>query len=71
MPITIEKSGAVWTVILSGPKAGNAVNPDSAIKLYETFLAFDRDVSASVAIFTGDKGVFCAGFDPKIAAQGS
>jgi enoyl-CoA hydratase len=70
MPVTIEKSGAVWTVILSRPEARNAVNPETAAKLYETFLAFDRDESASVAVFTGDKQVFCAGFDLKVAAKG-
>jgi enoyl-CoA hydratase len=71
MPVTTEKSGAVWTLILSRPEARNAVNPATAIELYETFLAFDRDESASVAVFTGDKGVFCAGFDLKVAAQAS
>jgi enoyl-CoA hydratase len=60
MPVIIEKSGAVWTVILSRPEARNAVNPETAAKLYDTLLAFDRDESASVAVFTGDKGVFCA-----------
>jgi enoyl-CoA hydratase len=70
MPVAIEKSGAVWTVILSRPEARNAVNPETAAKLYETFLAFDRDESACVAVFTGDNGVFCAGFDLKVAAKG-
>jgi enoyl-CoA hydratase len=71
MPVTIEKSGAVWTVILSRPEARNAVNPETATRLYETFLAFDRDGAASVAVFTGDAGVFCAGFDLKVAAKAS
>jgi enoyl-CoA hydratase len=56
-------------VILSRPQARNAVDPETAIKLYETFLAFDRDDGASVAVFTGDNDVFCAGFDLKAAAQ--
>src|SRR5947209_16018208 len=71
MPIRLEKSGAVWTLIVSRPQARNAVNPETAIELYETFLAFDRDESASAAVFTGDGGVFCAGFDLKVAARGS
>jgi enoyl-CoA hydratase len=70
MPVIIEKSGPVWTVILSRPEARNAVNPETATKLYDTFLAFDRDDSAAVAVFTGDAGVFCAGFDLKVAATG-
>jgi enoyl-CoA hydratase len=69
MAVTIEKSGAVWTVILSRPDARNAVNPETAVALYDAFLAFDRDEAASVAVFTGDKGVFCAGFDLKVAAK--
>ncbi|HEX3182872.1 MAG TPA: crotonase/enoyl-CoA hydratase family protein [Beijerinckiaceae bacterium] len=70
MTVRTEKSGAVWTMILSRPEARNAVNPEHAIELYDAFLAFDRDDSASVAVFTGDSGVFCAGFDLKVAAKG-
>src|SRR5437588_3146384 len=70
MPVRIEKSGAVWTVIMSRPEARNAVDPQTATELYETFLAFDRDEAASVAVFTGDAGIFCAGFDLKVAAKG-
>src|SRR3954454_22153235 len=42
-PVTIEKSGAVWTVILLRPQARNAVNPETATKLYDAFLAFHRE----------------------------
>src|ERR1700759_1777980 len=70
MTVRIEKSGAVWTVIMSRPDARNAVNPETAIELYETFLAFDGDEAASVAVFTRDAGVSCAGFDLKVAAKG-
>jgi enoyl-CoA hydratase len=57
-------------VILWRPEARNAVNPQHAIELYDTFLAFDRDEGASAAVFTGSNGVFCAGFDLKVAAKG-
>jgi enoyl-CoA hydratase len=67
-PVTIEKSGAVWTVILSRPQARNAVNPETATKLYDAFLAFHREATASIAVFTGDANVFCSGFDLKAAA---
>ncbi len=70
MPVTIEKSGAVWAVVLSRPQARNAVDPQTARELYDAFLAFDRDDAASVAVFTGGADVFCAGFDLKVAAQG-
>src|SRR3954452_12597486 len=67
-PVTIEKSGAVWTVILSRPQARNAVNPETATRLYDAFLAFHREATASIAVFTGHANVFCSGFDLKAAA---
>jgi enoyl-CoA hydratase len=70
MSVSVEKSGAVSTVILSRPEARNAVNPRTARELYDAFLGFERDESASVAVFTGGKDVFCAGFDLKVAAEG-
>jgi enoyl-CoA hydratase len=69
MAVYIEKAGAVWTIILSRPEARNAVNPETATKLYDAFLAFEGDESACVAVFTGDANVFCAGFDLKAAAE--
>src|SRR4051812_31554117 len=39
-------------------------------KLYDAFLAFDADEAASVAVFTGTKGYFCAGADLKAVASG-
>ena len=35
MTVRTEKSGAVWTMILSRPEARNAVNPEHAIELYD------------------------------------
>ena len=69
MPVTIEKSGPVWTVILHRPDARNAVNPEHADALFAAFDAFDKDASASVAVFWGAGGAFCAGYDLKYAAQ--
>ena len=43
MPVRIEKSDAVWTVIHSRPETRNAMDPDCAAALYEAFLAFDTD----------------------------
>lgn len=68
MPVTVEKNGPVTTVIHSRPEARNAMNDEHAIALYEAFLDFDRDPEASVAVFYGDGGVFCAGWDLKQAA---
>jgi enoyl-CoA hydratase len=65
MTVSIEKNGSVWTVIHDRPKARNAIDPGSADALTEAFLAFDADDSASVAVFYGAGGAFCAGWDLK------
>lgn len=69
MAVRIEKEGAVWTIIHARPEARNAMDPDSAIALYEAFREFDRDGSASVAVFWGEGGAFCAGWDLKHASD--
>ncbi len=68
MVVRIERDGAVWTVIHARPEARNAMDPQSATALYEAFRAFDRDDSAAVAVFWGEGGAFCAGWDLKHAA---
>lgn len=68
MTVRIERDGPVWTVIHSRPEARNAVDPPSAKALYEAFVAFEADDSASVAVFWGEGGAFCAGWDLKHAA---
>ncbi len=68
MSVRIEKSGPVWTVIHARPQARNAMDPDSARALYDAFVAFDRDPQAHVAVFWGEGGAFCAGWDLKHAS---
>ncbi len=68
MTVRIEKDGPVWTVIHDRPAARNAMDPDSAKALYEAFLAFDADETASVAVFYGEGGAFCAGWDLKFVS---
>jgi enoyl-CoA hydratase len=68
MTVRIEKDGAVWTVIHDRPEARNAMDPKSADELTAAFLAFDADRSASVAVFYGAGGSFCAGWDLKYAS---
>ena len=65
MTVSIEKNGSVWTMIHDRPEARNAMDPDSADALTKAFLAFDADESASVAVFYGGGGAFCAGWDLK------
>jgi enoyl-CoA hydratase len=65
MAVRIEKSGSVWTVIHSRPEARNAMDPKSADDLVAAFEQFDADKSANVAVFWGEGGAFCAGWDLK------
>lgn len=65
MSVKVEKQGAITTVILHRPEARNAVNPETARALYDAFVAFEQDDEARVAVFYGDGGVFCAGWDLK------
>ena len=65
MAVRIEKDGTVWTVIHDRPEARNAMDPESADALTAAFLEFDGDKRASVAVFYGEGGAFCAGWDLK------
>jgi enoyl-CoA hydratase/carnithine racemase len=65
MAVRIEKNGSVLTVIHDRPEARNAMDPRSADALTDAFLEFDADKNASVAVFYGAGGAFCAGWDLK------
>lgn len=69
MSIRVEKNGPVTTIIHSRYAARGAMDPTSAEELHAAFLAFEADETASIAVFTGENGVFCAGFDLKYAAS--
>ncbi|MBT4490474.1 MAG: enoyl-CoA hydratase, partial [Rhodospirillaceae bacterium] len=71
MSILVERDGPITTVIINRPRARNAVNPETALELRAAFQEFDQDEEQSVAVFTGAEGAFCAGYDLKVAAQGS
>ncbi len=66
--VTIEKRGAVTTVILHRPERRNAIDPPTAKALRAAFRAFDRDRDARVAVLWGAGGTFCAGADLKAFA---
>lgn len=68
MTVRIEKSNSVWTIINARPEARNAINPETAKALYNAFIEFEQDDSASVAVFWGEGSAFCAGWDLKNAA---
>src|SRR3982074_958544 len=66
----VERDGAVTIVSINRPHCRNAVDGATARKLFDAFLAFDADAGASVAVFTGTGGYFCAGADLKAVASG-
>jgi len=68
MSVRVEKSGHVWTVVHSRPDVRNAMDPASADALFEAFQAFEADDEARVAVFWGEGGAFCAGWDLQYAA---
>jgi len=69
MPVRIERSNRVVTVILSRPEVRNAVDPQHAQALHQAFVDFDTDDAADVAVFWGEGGAFCAGADLKSMAN--
>ncbi|MBN8974265.1 MAG: enoyl-CoA hydratase/isomerase family protein, partial [Rhizobiales bacterium] len=68
--VLIERDGPITIISINRPERRNAVDGHTARILYDTFLAFDGDDSASVAVFTGVGGHFCAGADLKAVAAG-
>ena len=68
MPVRVERSDRIVTVILSRSEVRNAVDPEHAAALYQAFLDFDADESAAAAVFWGEGGAFCAGADLKALA---
>jgi len=61
--------GVVTVITLSRADVRNAVDADTARKLYDAFVAFDSDPQARVAVFHGAHGHFCAGWDLQAGAQ--
>ena len=66
--VQIRQSGSVTIVALCRPDVRNAVDADTAAALYDAFQAFDDDPVARVAVFHGDHGHFCAGWDLQAGA---
>jgi enoyl-CoA hydratase len=67
--VRVEKQGPVTVVTLDRPQVRNAVDADTARRLYEAFVAFDEDREACVAVFHGANGHFCAGWDLQAGAR--
>jgi enoyl-CoA hydratase len=68
--VLVERDGPITIISINRPHCRNAVDGATARRLYDAFLAFDADATASVAVFTGTGGYFCAGADLKAVASG-
>lgn len=67
--VRIEKQGDVTVVTLDRPEVRNAVDAATAHALHAAFLGFEADADARVAVFHGDNGHFCAGWDLQFGAS--
>lgn len=67
--VETRKHGPITVVTLSRPAVRNAVDSDTAQRLYEAFVAFEADAEARVAVFHGAHGHFCAGWDLQAGAR--
>ena len=66
--VRIEQLDDVTVVTLDRAAVRNAVDADTARRLYDAFAAFDDDPGAKVAVFHGANGHFCAGWDLQFGA---
>jgi enoyl-CoA hydratase len=67
--VRTEHLGEVWVITLDRPEVRNAVDSATAQTLHAAFLAFEDDAAARVAVFHGDHGHFCAGWDLQHGAR--
>ena len=69
--IIVSREAGITIVTINRPHARNAVNPSTAEKLAQAFVAFDQDKTSPVAVFEGANGAFCAGADLKAVSAGT
>lgn len=68
-PVTYEVTDEVAVITLRRPDKLNAVNASMREGIIESFLRFEADEGAKVAILTGEGKAFCAGADLKEMAE--
>ena len=69
--VTTRREGQVLVVTIDRPEVRNAVDPATARRLAEVFVAFDADDDLGVAVLTGAGGTFCAGADLRAVSDGT
>jgi enoyl-CoA hydratase len=67
--VHVEELGPITVVTLDRPDVRNAVDAATARALHQAFIAFEADAEASVAVFHGANGHFCAGWDLQRGAE--
>ncbi|KAK5938372.1 hypothetical protein PMZ80_009342 [Knufia obscura] len=53
----------ICIISINRPNRRNAVDPTTAHKLYDAFLAFEADDAQKICVLYGENGTFCAGAD--------
>ena len=61
----LHLSPIITLIVLHRPNSKNAVDGETANKLYNAFIDFENDPLARVAILYGAGGIFCSGADLK------
>ncbi len=68
--VEVRDEGPVRIVTINRPEVRNAIDRETADRLEEVFVVFDRDPTVRVAVLTGSGDTFCAGADLKAIAVG-
>lgn len=71
MPIRVERSGPVTTVVIDRPERRNAIDRVHAETLADAVRAFEADDDAHVLVLWGAGGCFSAGADLRAIARGT
>lgn len=69
--VSYETDGRTAVVTIERPERRNAVDGETARRLYDAFRRFDADPGLDVAVLQGRDGNFCAGADLKGVAEGA
>ncbi len=69
MSILVERDGPIAILTINRPQARNAVDPETALALYDALCAAEQDDAVLGLVLTGAEGAFCAGADLKAVAN--
>ena len=67
--VSYERVGATALLTITRPERRNAVDPETADLLLESYESFVADDEARVLVLTGDERAFCAGADLKSLSE--